>query len=67
MARKFKAQIGFIMFWDKPSISKDDIIEIDTSKVHESWINYWIAMGYLKEIKTVKIRRKKQHESIERY
>lgn len=58
MIRKFKALTGFYMFIDLPMITKNTIIEIDTDKVHISHINYWIGMGYMKEIKTVKIRRK---------
>lgn len=50
MIRKFKVKMGFFPFVDVPMVSKGEIFEVDTEKVHVSWINYWIGMGYLKEV-----------------
>ena len=49
MIKKFKVLNGFFMFIEKPMVRKGEIIEIDTSNTHTSWIAYWILMGYIKE------------------
>jgi hypothetical protein len=53
MIRKFKVLIGFCAFSDLPTVLEGSVLRIDTDKVHESYINYWVNMGYLKEIKPI--------------
>ncbi|MEI6296223.1 MAG: hypothetical protein WCO84_01075 [bacterium] len=63
MVKKFIVKIGFFPFIDKPLIRKETILELERKNkndvvftmddcfVHESWVNYWKSMGYIKEIK----------------
>lgn len=63
MTKSFIVVKGFYAFIDEPLIKKGTILKakledmkektftINNWAVHESWINYWINMGYIKEHK----------------